>query len=128
MYTQKIALAIIFGQIRLGVENKFLENRSGRILRSTSLFYKILPTNLDACKPTFYTFYTSHLRRYVYRTDFRQLAVSLTIVQDKLHPFNIQDHRSTRGLLAKPLKTFPKSRIRPAGFNLLTSAKFAKKF
>ena len=31
MYTQKIELAIIFGHIRLGVENKCLENRSGRI-------------------------------------------------------------------------------------------------
>ena len=31
-------------------------------LRSTSLLCKILPTNLSACKPTFYTIYTSHLR------------------------------------------------------------------
>ena len=31
-------------------------------LRSTSLLYKILPTNLGACKPTFYIIYTSHLR------------------------------------------------------------------
>ena len=40
MYTQKIALAIIFAHLRaimaldhsrLGVENKFLENKSGRI-------------------------------------------------------------------------------------------------
>ena len=38
-----------------------------------------------------------------------------TICQDKLHSFNIQDHRSTRGLLAKPFKKFPKSPIRPAG-------------
>ena len=40
-----------------------LENKSGQIfLHLASLFYKILPTNLGACKPTFYTFYTSHLR------------------------------------------------------------------
>ena len=32
------------------------------VLRSTSLLYKILPTSLGTCKPTFYTFYTSHLR------------------------------------------------------------------
>ena len=38
-----------------------------------------------------------------------------TICLDKLHLFNIQDHRSTRGLLAKPFKKFPKSPIRPAG-------------
>ena len=38
---------------------------------------------------------------------------------------SIQDHQSTRWLLAKPFKKFPKSSIRP---KLLTSAKFAKKF
>ena len=38
-----------------------------------------------------------------------------TILQYKLHSFNIQDDRSTRGLLAKPLKKIPKSPIRPAG-------------
>ena len=32
------------------------------------------------------------------------------ILQYKLHSFNyIQDNRSTRGLLAEPLKKFPKS-------------------
>ena len=48
---------------RLGLENKFLENKAGRtFLRSTRLLDKIFPTNLGACKPTFYTFYTLHLR------------------------------------------------------------------
>ena len=65
MYTQKIAN--IFDHIqdhsRLGIENKFLVNKSGRIfLRWTGLLYKFLPTNLEVCKPTFYNFYTSHLR------------------------------------------------------------------
>ena len=50
-------------------------------LRSTSLLYKILPTSLGTCKPTFYTFYTSHLRwnstmrRCFYHTDLGQNAV-----------------------------------------------------
>ena len=40
-----------------------LESKSGRFfLRLTSLLYKILLTNLGACKPSFYTCYTSHLR------------------------------------------------------------------
>ena len=43
----------------LGLENKFLENKSGRIFCVWQVY---LPTNLGACKPTFYTFYTSHLR------------------------------------------------------------------
>ena len=104
---------------RLGLENKFLENKSGRIfLRSTGLLYKFLPTNLRVCKPTFYTFYTSHLRwnstmrRCFYHTDLGQHY--FTILKYKLHSFNIQEDRSTRGLLAKPLKN-SKSPIRPAG-------------
>ena len=40
---------------RLGLENKFLENKWSRIfLRSL----QNLPNNLGACKPTFYIFYT----------------------------------------------------------------------
>ena len=38
-----------------------------------------------------------------------------TILQYKLHSFNIQNDRSTRGLLANPLTKFPKSPIRLAG-------------
>ena len=38
-----------------------------------------------------------------------------TILQYKLHSFNIQDDRSTREFLSKLLKKFPKSPIRPAG-------------
>ena len=65
MYTQKIAN--IFDHIqdhsRLGLENKFLENKSRRIfLRSTGLLYKFLPTNLGVFKLTFYNFYTLPLR------------------------------------------------------------------
>ena len=80
MYTQKIAN--IFDHIqdhsRLGLENKFLENKSGRIfLRSTALLYKFLPSNLRVCKPTFYTFYASHLRwnSTIYHTDLGKNAV-----------------------------------------------------
>ena len=49
-----------------------------------------------------------------------------TILQYKLYSFNIQDDRSTRGILAKPLKK-KKSKITytASRFSLLTSAKFA---
>ena len=56
------------------------------------------------------------MRRCFYHADLVQNAV-LAIVQDKLHSFNIQDHRSTRGLSAKPFAKFPKSPLRPAGSN-----------
>ena len=80
MYTKKIAN--IFDHIqdhsRLGLENKFLENKSRQIfLRSTGLLYKFLPTNLGVCKPTFYNFYTSHLRwnSTIYHTNFGENAI-----------------------------------------------------
>ena len=63
-------------------------------LRSTSLLYKILPTNPGACKPTFYTIYTSHLRwnstmrHCFYHTDlaqqnavFQNFAIQIAIIQ-----------------------------------------------
>ena len=80
MYTQKIANTFyhIQDHSRLGLENKFLENKSGRIfLRSIGLLYKFLPTNLGVCKPTFYILYTSHLRwnSTIYHTDLGQNAV-----------------------------------------------------
>ena len=45
-----------------------------------------------------------------------------TIFQYKLDSFNIQDDRSTRGLLAKPVKKFPKSPILPAGSHYCSAA------
>ena len=90
--------------------------KAGRIfLRSTSLLYKIFLTNLGACKPTFYTIYTTHLLGetvpwgtvFIIQTWDRMQY--FTILQHKLHSFYIQDDQSTGGLLAKPLKKFPKS-------------------
>ena len=108
---------------RLRLENKFLENKSGRIfLRSTSLLYKILPTSLGTCKPTFYTFYTSHLRwnstmrRCFYHTDlgqnavFHNFAIQIALIQYSglsKHPWAFTE--------SGPLKKFPKSPIRLAG-------------
>ena len=85
------------------------EKITPNFLRSTSLLYKMLTTNLGTCKLTFYTIYTSHLRcnstmrHCFYHTDLGQNAVFHNL-QYKMHSFNIQDDRSTCGLLAKPLK------------------------
>ena len=106
----------------LGLGSKFLENKSGRIfLRLTSLLYKNVPTNLGACKPTFYILFIHHIwgetvlwdAVFIIQTSDRMQH--FTILQYKLHLLNIQDDGSTRGLLAKPLKKFPKSPIPPAG-------------
>ena len=100
---------------RLGLENKFSENKSGPIFcvrQVYNLFYKILLTSLGTYKPTFYTFYTSSkVKHCSYHTDLGQI----TILQYKLYSFNIQVDRSTRGLSPKPLKKFLKSPIRLAG-------------
>ena len=105
MFTQKIAnifdhirepQIMALGHSRLGLKNKFWGNKSGRIfLRSKGLLYKFLPSNLRVCKPTFYTFYTSHLRRNstIHHTDLRQNAVFHNF-QDKLYSVIIQDDQS----------------------------------
>ena len=84
---------------RLDLVNEFLGKQSRpNFLLLTSLFNKILSTNLGACKPTFHTFYTSHLRwnshmrHCFYHTDLRQNA-AFHRFQEKLHSFNIQNHR-----------------------------------
>ena len=75
-------MANIFDHIRdhsrLGLENKSLENKSGRIfLRSTGVLYKFLPTNLGVCKPTFYIFYHTDLgKNAVFHNFLRQIARS----------------------------------------------------
>ena len=112
---------------RLGAENKFLENKSGRIFAFDKSTLKNL-ANKSGCVQTSHLRWKSTMRRCFYHTDLRQLAVSFTIFQDKLHSFSIQDHRSTRGLLAKPFKKFPKSPIRPAGSNFWQAPNLQRNF
>ena len=81
-------------------------------LRSTSLLYKILPTNLGEWKLTFLPF-VHHIwgetvpwgTVFIIQTSDNRMQYFI-ILQYKLRSFNIQDDRSTRGLLAKPLKNF----------------------
>ena len=77
-------------------------------LRSTSLLYKILPTNLGTCKWTFYIINFIHHTGgetvlwgtvFVIQTSDRMQC--FTILQYKLLSFNIQDDWSTHGLLGK---------------------------
>ena len=101
-----------------------LENKSARIFCVRQV-YKILPTSLGTFKPTFYTFYTSHLRWnpvFIIQTSDR--TQYFTILQYNLHSRKIQDNRSTRALTGTVKKKFPKSPTYTAiQFSLLTSPK-----
>ena len=63
----------------------------------------------------------SVLRGIVFITQTSERMKYFTILQYKLHSFNIQEDRRTRGLLAKPFKKFPKSPIRPAGYHFCSA-------
>ena len=94
---------MVLDHSRLGVEKKFLENKSGRIFCVRQV-YKFLPINLGACKPIFY-FFIHHIwgervlwgAVFIIQSSYKMQY--FTIFQDKLHLFNIQDHWRTRRLL-----------------------------
>ena len=127
----KYSIAIMaLDHSRLDLENKFLENKSGRIFCVRQVYFT------KSCEQVWgrvnqpFILFIHHIRDetvpwgavFIIQTSDRMQH--FTILQYKLHSFNIQDDRSPRGLLAKPLKKFPKSLIRLAGgFSLLTSAK-----
>ena len=107
---------------RLRLENKFLHGRQIRpnFLRSTSLLYKILPTNLGVCKPTFYILFIHHIwgERVYYEALYLSYRPWTECSISQFFKTNCTQsifRTINRGLLAKPFKKFPKSPIRPAG-------------
>ena len=97
-----------------------LENKSGRIFFRSTCLYKILPIASVRVNQPFILFIhhiwgETVLWGAVFIIQTSEKMQYFTIFQEKLHSFNIQNHRSTRGLLAKPFKKFPKSPLRPAG-------------
>ena len=113
MYTQTITN--IFDDIqdhsRLGLENKFLENKSCRIFsRSTGLLYKFC-----RCLSQPFIIFIHHIWGetvlFIIQTSDRMRY--FTTFQDKLHSVNFQDDKSWA--LSETVQKFPKSPIRPAG-------------
>ena len=92
---------------RLGLENKFLENKSGRIFCFRPVYFKKSWQEIwvRVNQP-------SEVKQYheaLFLPDRPQTKMQyFTIVQDKLHSFNIQSHRSKRGLLATPVQKISK--------------------
>ena len=101
-------------QSRLGLENKLLENKSGRFfcVRQVYVIKSCQPIRWRGTSLLYFLYIASELKQYTmrrcfYHTGLRQNAILyFTILQDKLHSFNIQDDRSTRGLLARAFKNF----------------------
>ena len=103
---------------RLGLENKFLESKSGRIfLRSTSLLYEILPTSLGTCYPTLnFLYITSEVKQYheALSLSYRprsECSISQFCNTNCTHSI-FRTIEARVGFLAKPFKKFPKSPIR----------------
>ena len=94
----------------LDLEKKFLENKSAK----SFVFNKFALQNLAKKSGGLLLHITSEVKEY-YEVLF---LLYFTILKYKLFSFNIHDDQSTHGLLAKPLKKFPKSPIRPAGCEL----------
>ena len=112
MYTQKIAN--IFDHIqdysRLGLENKFLENKSRQFcLRSTGLLYKFLPTNLGVFKTNLlFIIFMYHIwgETVLFIIQSSDRMRYFTIFQDKLHWVNIQDE-SNRSKISENFQNHP---------------------
>ena len=106
---------------RLGVENKFLENKSGWIFCVQQVYCTNSCQQIWVCaNQPFILFYTSSLRR---KSTVRCCFYHRDLVQNAVfHNFSRQiialiQYFGPHGLLAKPLKKFPKSPIWPAGSN-----------
>ena len=95
---------------RLGLENKFLENKSGRIFCVRQVYFT------KSCQQVWgrvnqpFILFIRHIWGEivpwgaVFITQTSDRKQYFTILKYKLHSFNIQDDLSMRGLLAKPLK------------------------
>ena len=125
----QVKAIMVLDHSRLGLEKQILGNKSRpNFLGSTSLLYKILPTNLGCVNQPFIPFIhqiwgETVLWGAVCFIQTSDTMLFFTILQYKLHSFDIQDDRSTRGPLAgKTVKNISKITSR---CSLLTSAKFA---
>ena len=124
MYTQKIANTFhhIQDHSRLGLENKFLENKSGRIFFGSTGLFTNSCQQIWGCVNQPFIIFINHIWGetvlFIIQTSDRMRY--FTNFQDKLHSVNIWT--INRGLKAKPFKTIPKSPIRPAGSHFYSAS------
>ena len=109
---------------RLSLENKFLENKSGRIFCVRQVYFS------ESCQQVWervsqpFILFIHHIwietvswgAVFIIQTSERMQY--FTILQYTLHSFNIQEDRGTRGLLEKPLKKISKITYTAGRFSL----------
>ena len=123
-------LRAIIAMMALDHSRLGLENKSGRIFCVRQVYFtKSCQQIWGRVKNLLYFLYITFEVKQYYKAPFFFIQTSdrmqyFTILQYKLHSFNIRDDRSTRGLLAKPLKIFQNHLLTASRFSLLTSAKF----
>ena len=102
---------------RLGLENKFLENKSGRFFCFRQVYFTKSCQQIWGCVNQPFILFIRHIwgKTVLFSILTTDRMQYFTIFQDKLHSVNIQDDQSW--VLAKPFKKFLKSPIRPAGFH-----------
>ena len=115
---------------RLDLENEFLENKSGLIFCVRQVYLTKSCEQIWVRVNQHFILFIHHIwgETVIWGAVFILQTLDkmqyFTIFQEKLHSFIIQNHRSTRGLLAKLFKKFPKSPIRPAGFHFWQAPNF----
>ena len=117
MYTQKIAN--IFHHIqdhsRLGLENKFLVNKSRRIFFRSTGYFANSCQQIWGCLTQPFKIFIHHIwgETVLFIIQTLERIRYFTIFQDKLHSVNFQADHSWA--LSETIQKFPKSPIRPAG-------------
>ena len=99
---------------RLGLENKFLENKSGRIfcVRQVYLTKSCQQVWVRVTQPLYFLYITSEVKQYYLSYRPRTYSIAQFF---KTNCIQSIFRRINRGLLEKTLKQFPKSPIRPVG-------------
>ena len=113
---------------RLGLEKEFLENKSSRIFCARQVHLtKSCQQLWERVNQHFILFYTSHLKQ-KYEALFLSYRPQTKCSISQFFKTNthsiFRTVRSTRGLLAKLFKKFPKSPIRPAGSHFWQAPNF----
>ena len=124
MYTQKITN--IFDHIqdhsRLGLENKFLENKWRRFFCVRQVYFTNSCQQIWRCLNQPFRIFIHHIWGetvlFIIHTSDRMRY--FTIFQDKLHSVNIQGDQSWA--LSETVQKVPKSPIRPAGSHFYSAS------